>query len=198
MFRILHLSDIHIGKTYKDPENIACQIASDIDYVGLSNINCIIVTGDIFDGQIDVSDSLIDAAVNFFEVLLLEINSNQNKEQISKDDVIFVPGNHDLIREDNIDERWSKYHDFLEKFYGTIPSFYNKDYSLFKEYKDYKIAFVGFNSCEIEKRNMFDEKYISKFEKYIDENKLNECGIDKTKVIEILKSVVATEYDDYG
>ena len=47
MFRILHLSDIHIGKTYKDPENIACQIASDIDYVGLSNINCIIVTGDI-------------------------------------------------------------------------------------------------------------------------------------------------------
>ena len=34
---------------------------------------------------------------------------------------------------------------------------------------------------------MFDEKYISKFEKYIDENKLNECGIDKTKVIEILE-----------
>ena len=133
MFRILHLSDIHIGKTYKKPEDIACQIASDIDYVGLSNINCIIVTGDIFDGQIAVTDSLIDSAVNFFEVLLDEINSNQNKEQISKYDVIFVPGNHDLIRGDNIHERWSKYHDFLEKFYGTLPSFYNpKDYSLFK------------------------------------------------------------------
>lgn len=72
MFRILHLSDIHIGKTYKDPENIACQIASDIDYVGLSNINCIIVTGDIFDGQIDVSDSLIDAAVNFLRFYCLK------------------------------------------------------------------------------------------------------------------------------
>lgn len=199
MFRILHLSDIHIGKTYKKPEDIACQIASDIDYVGLSNINCIIVTGDIFDGQIAVTDSLIDSAVNFFEVLLDEINSNQNKEQISKYDVIFVPGNHDLIRGDNIHERWSKYHDFLEKFYGTLPSFYNpKDYSLFKEYNDYKIAFVGFNSCEIEKRNMFDEEYISKFEKYIDQNKLNEYGIDKTKVIEVLSSGAATEYDDYG
>lgn len=111
----------------------------------------------------------------------------------------FSAGNHDLIRGDNIHERWSKYHDFLEKFYGTLPSFYNpKDYSLFKEYNDYKIAFVGFNSCEIEKRNMFDEEYISKFEKYIDQNKLNEYGIDKTKVIEVLSSGAATEYDDYG
>lgn len=199
MFRTLHLSDIHIGRTYKEPENIACQIASDIDHVGLSTINCIIVTGDIFDGQVAVTDSLINSAVDFFEVLLVEINSNQDKEQISKEDVIFVPGNHDLIRGDNIQKRWNKYHHFLEKFYGTIPSFYNdKNYSLFKEYKDHKIAFVGFNSCEIEKRNLFDEKYITKFERHIDENKLNECGIDKSKVIEILRSEVASEYDDYG
>lgn len=199
MFRILHLSDIHIGRTYKEPENIACQIASDIDHVGLSTINCIIVTGDIFDGQAAITDELINSAVNFFEVLLVEINSNQNKEQISKEDVIFVPGNHDLVRGDDIQKRWNKYHYFLEKFYGSLPPFYNdKNYSLFKEYKDYKIAFVGFNSCEIEKRNLFDEKYISKFENYIDESKLNGCGIDKRKVIEILRSEVASEYDDYG
>ncbi len=199
MFRILHLSDIHIGKTYKEPEDIACQIASDIDHVGLSTIKCIIVTGDIFDGQVAVNETLINLAVNFFEVLLGEINSNQDKEQISKEDVIFVPGNHDLIRGDDIQKRWNKYHNFLEKFYGTLPSFYdNKDYSLFKEYKEYKIAFVGFNSCEIEKRNLFDEEYISKFEKHIDEKKLKGYGIDKSKVIEILRSEVASEYDDYG
>ena len=199
MFRILHLSDIHIGRTYKEPENIACQIASDIDHVGLSTINCIIVTGDIFDGQAAVNDELIKSAVEFFEVLLDEINSNQNKEQISKEDVIFVPGNHDLIRGDDIHKRWNKYQSFLEKFYGSLPSFYNvKNFSLFKEYKEYKIAFVGFNSCEIEKRNLFDEEYVSKFENYIDESKLNACGIDKSKVIEILKSEVASEYDDYG
>lgn len=68
MFRILHLSDIHIGRTYKNPENIACQIASDIDHNGLSNINCIIVTGDIFDGQVAVSETLINTAVCFFEL----------------------------------------------------------------------------------------------------------------------------------
>lgn len=198
MFRILHLSDIHIGKTYKKPKDIACQIASDIAHVNLNTINCIIVTGDIFDGQIAVMDSLIDSAVEFFEFLITEINSNQNKKPISKEDVIFVPGNHDLIRIDNLQERWSKYNNFLKKFYEIIPSFYNLDYSLFKKYKNHKIAFVGFNSCEIEKKKLFDEKYISKFEKYIDENKLIERGIHKEKVIEVLKSEVATEYDDYG
>lgn len=166
MFRILHLSDIHIGRTYKNPENIACQIASDIDHNGLSNINCIIVTGDIFDGQVAVSETLINTAVCFFELLLNEINSNQEEIQIGREDIIFVPGNHDLIRVDNIQKRWSKYHTFLEKFYGTIPAFYNENnYSLFKEYKDHKIVFVGFNSCEIEKKNLFDDKYIAKFEK---------------------------------
>lgn len=199
MFRILHLSDIHIGRTYKKPENIACQIASDIDHNGLSNINCIIVTGDIFDGQVAVSKTLINTAVCFFELLLNEINSNQEEIQIGREDIIFVPGNHDLIRVDNIQKRWSKYHTFLEKFYGTIPAFYNENnYSLFKEYKDHKIVFVGFNSCEIEKKNLFDDKYIAKFEKNIDINKLNKCGIDKSKVIKILKSEVASEYDDYG
>ena len=199
MFRILHLSDIHIGKTYKEPDSIACKIASDIDYNGLSAINCIIVTGDIFDGQVAVTDSLINTAVDFFETLLIEINSNQEKSQIKKEDVIFVPGNHDLIRVDDLQKRWSKYQDFLKKFYGGIPSYYfEKNYSLFKEYKEHKIAFVGFNSCEIEKRNLFDNKYISKFEKYIKESELEKCGIDKTKVVEVMRSEIASEYDDYG
>ena len=113
MFRILHLSDIHIGRTYKEPEDIAYQIASDIAYVGLNNINCIIVTGDIFDGQISTTDDLIDSAVRFFETLLDEVNKNKQSENICKEDVIFVPGNHDLIRVDNLQRRWRKYDSFL-------------------------------------------------------------------------------------
>ena len=84
MFRILHLSDIHIGKTYKEPDSIACKIGADLAYNGLSAINCIVVTGDIFDGQVKTTDALIDTAVNFFVTLLDEINSNQEKCQISK------------------------------------------------------------------------------------------------------------------
>lgn len=199
MFRILHLSDVHIGKTYKEPNSIACKIASDIDYNGLSAVNCIIVTGDIFDGQVEVSDLLLNTAVDFFDTLLDEINCNQEKSQISKEDVIFVPGNHDLIRVEDFQERWSKYREFLKRFYGYIPSFYfEKNYSLLKEYKEHKIVFIGFNSCEIEKKNLFDDKYISKFEKYINESSLNKIGIEKSKVLEVMRSEIASEYDDYG
>lgn len=199
MFRILHLSDIHIGKTYKESESIAYKIASDIDHNGLNDIKCIAVTGDIFDGQVKYTDSLINEAVNFFEILLEEINSSQEKNPISKEDVIFVPGNHDIIRVDDLGVRWSKYREFLLRFYGSIPKFYNEqNYSIFKEYKNDKIAFIGFNSCQIEKRNLFDENYISKFEKHIDNSKFEECGIDKSKIVELLKSEIACEYDDYG
>ena len=199
MFRILHLSDIHIGKTYKDSYDIADKIAFDIDDNGLSNIDCIAVTGDIFDGQVETTDLLIDKAVRFFEILLKEINNNQAQKQISKNDIIFVPGNHDLIRGDDTSTRWKKYHSFLKKFYGIIPSYYStENYSFFKEYKEQKIAFIGFNSCEIEKKKLFDEEYVSKFEKYIDENALKEKGIDKEEIIKVMQSEVTSEYDDYG
>ena len=84
MFRVLHLSDIHIGATYKDSESIACKVASDIGYNGLSGIKCIVVTGDIFEGRIKPDDLLINEAVKFFEVLLKEINYNQNDNLINK------------------------------------------------------------------------------------------------------------------
>ncbi len=199
MFRILHLSDIHIGKTYKDSDDIAYKIAFDIDDNGLSNIDCIAVTGDIFDGRVKTTDLLIDEAVRFFEILLKEINNNQVQKPISKKDIIFVPGNHDLIRGDEQSTRWKKYHSFLKKFYGIIPSYYStENYSFFKEYKEQKIAFIGFNSCEIEKKKLFDEEYISKFEKYIDENVLKEKGIEKKEIIKVMQSEVTSEYDDYG
>lgn len=199
MFRILHLSDIHIGRTYKEPDSIACKITSDIANNGLSGINCVVVTGDIFDGQAGTQQSLIDIAVDFFETLLTEINSNQEKSQIGKDDIIFVPGNHDMIRDDDCQKRWCKYRDFLEKFYGNIPSYYYlQNYALFKKYEQQKIVFVGFNSCQIEKRNLFDDTYIKQFEKYINQSTLAKSGINKEKIIDAMKSSVADQYDDYG
>lgn len=199
MFRVLHLSDIHIGATYKDSESIACKVASDIGYNGLSGIKCIVVTGDIFEGRIKPDDLLINEAVKFFEVLLKEINYNQNDNLINKEDIIFVPGNHDLIRVDSLDERWSKYKKFLKQFYGDIPVYYNtENYCVLKVYHNYKVAFVGFNSCQIEKKKLFDDKYIEKFNKHISEMSLEDYGIKKANVIEVLKNEVADEYDDFG
>lgn len=199
MIRVLHLSDIHIGATYKDSESIACKVASDIGYNGLSGIKCIVVTGDIFEGRITPDDSLIKEAVKFFEILLKEINYNQNDNIINKEDIIFVPGNHDLIRVDSLEERWSKYKKFLKQFYGDIPIYYNtENYCVLKVYHNYKVAFVGFNSCQIEKKKLFDDKYIEKFDKHVSEISLENYGIKKADIIEVLKNEVVDEYDDFG
>ena len=199
MFRVLHLSDIHIGATYKDSESIACKVASDISHNGLSGIRCIVVTGDVFEGRVSPNDTLIREAVNFFEVLMTEINYNQNGNMINKEDVIFVPGNHDLIRTEDLGKRWEKYKRFLELFYGTIPAYYNdKNYSVLKVYDDCKIAFAGFNSCQIEKKKLFDNNYIEKFSRYVTEESLEGYGIKKEHVIKALENVTADEYADFG
>lgn len=65
MLRVLHLSDIHIGKTYKDPQSIAYKIATDIAHNGLTKINCIVVTGDVFEGKAGYSEELVENAINF-------------------------------------------------------------------------------------------------------------------------------------
>lgn len=199
MLRVLHLSDIHIGKTYKDPQSIAYKIATDIAHNGLTKINCIVVTGDVFEGKAGYSEELVENAINFFDKLVTQINYNQENYKISKEDVIFVPGNHDLIRDDDHIKRWSKYKKFLEKFYGDIPDCYDKDnYSVLKKYSDHKVIFAGFNSCEIEKNMLFDDNYISKFDKYIDSNKLKENNIEKEKIIDLMKNEKSVKYDDYG
>ncbi len=198
-FRILHLSDIHIGETYKPSEDIAYKIISDIDQNGLCSLRSVIVTGDIFHGQIAFSDKLIEEAVAFFEILLEQINLNQKDNKILKEDFIFVPGNHDLIRVDDEDEKWSKYKSFLLKFYGVIPEFYNiRDFSVFKPYHKEKIVFLGFNSCQIEKKKVFSKKYLSDLNANIHADTLLAYGINKKQLINILENEEADEYDDYG
>ncbi len=169
MFRILHISDVHIGKTYKKSEDIAYKIISDIAMNGLCNLKSVIVTGDIFDGRVgvnekfDIDNNLIDEAVRFFYILRDEINKRQ-EYKICNDDFLFAPGNHDLIRTDDKDIIWSKYRLFLQRFYTTIPNQIDQEYfSVIKDYSKEKIIFVGLNSCQLVKKDgaFLDVGYIS-------------------------------------
>lgn len=207
MFRILHLSDIHIGKTYAKSEDIAYKIIFQIEKNNLYPIESVIVTGDIFDGQVGieevggklrVKEELVKEAVRFFEILMKQINLIQVDKKIEKEDFIFVPGNHDLIRDERSDIMWSKYNTFLEKFYNGFPKHYNKDYSVIKKYEHSKIVFIGFNSCKIEKRNTFDKKYIDCIDKNINNEKLSKIGAKKEDLIKLLQEEKTVEYDDYG
>ncbi|MFL0196615.1 ATP-binding protein [Clostridium sp. WILCCON 0269] len=198
-FRALHLSDIHIGKTYIKSEEIAYKIVYDITHNGLCNVRSVVVTGDVFDGQVQVNEKLINEAVNFFDILLEQINLNQDEYKLTKDDFIFVPGNHDLIRVDDYELRWSKYKNFLKGFYVNIPEYYNtKNYSVLRPYYEEKIVFIGFNSCQIEKKKIFDKKYLNMIDKNVKAETLAQRGIDKKQLIELLEKEVANEYDDYG
>lgn len=197
-FRVLHLSDIHIGKTYKPSEDIAYKIISDIDHNKMTDINCVITTGDIFEGTIITSTKLIKEAVDFYETLLKEINLNQSM-QLTKTDFIFVPGNHDIIRIDNSEEQWKKYNSFLKTFYLDLPDSYNpNDFSVFKPYHNNKIVFIGFNSCQIENKKVFDKSFTDKLRQNLSAETLKDGDIDIEKLIEILENQSTSDFDDFG
>lgn len=65
MFRVLHISDIHIGDTYKASADVAIKIVSDMEFNGLYKINAVVITGDIFDGPSGCSEELLNEAVIF-------------------------------------------------------------------------------------------------------------------------------------
>lgn len=145
LFRILHLSDIHIGDTYMNSSDIAYRIISDIESENINGIQAVVVTGDIFEGRCGENDRIISEAVNFCNIIFEELNAVTG---ITQNDFLFVPGNHDIVRTEDETKRWTKYRSFLEKFYGSLPDFYDhNDFSLLKTYDDSRIAFVGFNSC---------------------------------------------------
>lgn len=168
MLRVLHLSDLHIGNTYLDSKQIAYKLIADIVSNNNNKIDCIIFTGDIFEGNKGDSDEIIQEAVNFFNILYEHFN---NKYNISKEDFMFVPGNHDVIRNTNGKNMWDKYNSFLKKFYINIPKYYDmNNHTFIREYKDQKIVFFGLNTCEYKFENTFTHEYISSISQIIDEN----------------------------
>lgn len=196
LFRILHLSDIHIGDTYMDSEDIAYRIISDIESENINGIQSVIVTGDIFEGRCGLNDSIISEAVNFFNIIFEELKKSTN---IEKTDFLFVPGNHDIMREEDITQRWTKYSAFLSGFYGSIPIFYDSDdFSLLKIYNDSRIAFAGFNSCGLKEESIIDEKLFKNI-KIIDDAQFNAFGIDKKNLLEFVDTQTkAKSFVDFG
>ena len=95
-FRVLHLSDIHIGDTYMDSKDIAYRIISDVESENIGSIQCVITTGDIFEGCCGFNDDIISEAVKFFNIIFEELKTSAD---ITKADFLFVPGNHDIMRE---------------------------------------------------------------------------------------------------
>lgn len=195
-FRVLHLSDIHIGDTYMDSSDIAYRIISDLESESIRNIRCVIVTGDIFEGRCGENADIISEAVSFFKTILKELQSNS---QITKEDILFVPGNHDVMRTEDESIRWTKYSAFLEGFYGKLPNFYDKtDFSLLKTYDDSRIAFAGFNSCGLKQEPLFDSKLLKDIRK-LDDLVFTNCGVEKKAVIDLFDSQTNNQqYVDFG
>ena len=194
-FRVLHLSDIHIGDTYMSSKDIAYRMISDIENENLSNIQCVVVSGDIFEGKYEMNDHIVDEAVSFFNVIFEQL---KNTGKIDKSDFLFVPGNHDIIRTTDKDERWVKYRAFLKGFYDTIPEFYNKDdFSLLKVYPDDKIVFAGFNSCGLEEVSINGDA-LQKLKK-IPSEKLEQFNISPKDLLSLIADQSdAKTFADYG
>lgn len=196
-FRVLHLSDLHIGNTFLPPEELACKIADDIAQNGLKGVRCVLVTGDIFNGPSGYSESLVKTAAAFFHKLMEQINLDQGEAPLSLHDFVFVPGNHDIFWSDDQTERWQKYRDFLTLFYGSVPSYYDsEDFSVVREYQEEQIAFLGFNSCGLEKNIPHNAAYGSCAA--IPEEDYKKAGIDKKALLALLSRGDKPKYDDFG
>lgn len=196
LFRVLHLSDIHIGDTYMESSDIAYRIISDIESENISGIQSVIVTGDIFEGCCGESEKIVSEAINFFNIIFEELKSPTG---ITKSDFLFVPGNHDIIRSEDKARRWTKYSAFLKNFYGAIPDFYDlNDFSLVKTYDDSRIAFVGFNSCGLKEEPIFDPKLLNDINK-IDNSQFDTFGLEKKALLGFIESQTKNKtYVDFG
>lgn len=126
-YRILHLSDLHIGDTYLPSQDLAYKITNDIARNGLDGIRSVLVTGDIFHGPAGLNDALIQEAAEFFRTLMHELNEDCRTVELCTEDFLFVPGNHDILWRDVSEDRWEKYRRFLKEFYGNIPQWYDLD-----------------------------------------------------------------------
>ena len=196
VFRVLHLSDIHIGDTYMSSENVAYRLISDIENEGITDIKCVIVTGDIFEGKCKLTDALINEAVNFFNIIIKELQATAH---IQKTDFLFIPGNHDIIREKDTLKRWKKYDAFLRAFYGDLPDFYDSgDYTLVKAYEADKIIFAGFNSCGLKEEPLIESSVIKSFD-MIGDDCLSNFGLEKDKLLSFLNNQLNDKkFVDFG
>lgn len=184
---ILHISDIHIGNThYEKPIDIAIQIIDALENHNKKDIDCVVISGDIFDGKITNGIDRKKYAIEFLTYLECELS-------LSPTNFVIVPGNHDLIRK-NSSADFSDYKSLLESFYGK--EYYDQNFSnqfLFhtKIFEENKVAFIALNSCMVESCKL-EDKDIKWIEKVEVENHI------KDKIKEALELNKKNEWDDYG
>lgn len=196
LFRVLHLSDIHIGDTYMESRDIAYRIISDIESENISGIQCVIVTGDIFEGGCGLNDDIVSEAIGFFNIIFEELKASSS---IEKEDFLFVPGNHDIMREEDFTQRLRKYSTFISGFYGSIPDFYDpSDFSLLKSYDSSRMTFVGFNSCGLKEEPLFDAKLLKDINS-IEDSQFGAYGIAKENLLKFMNIQTKEKtFVDYG
>lgn len=196
-YRTLHLSDLHIGDTYLPSQDLAYKITNDIARNGLDGIRSVLVTGDIFHGPAGLSDALIQEAAKFFKTLMHELNEDSRTVKLCAEDFLFVPGNHDVLWRDESEDRWEKYRGFLKEFYGDIPEWYDlDDFSFLYPRHEDKLVFLGFNSCGLEKRRLYNEGVSCC--QAVEDGKYHSVGIDKSTLLKLLEAENPEQYEDFG
>lgn len=190
---ILHLSDIHIGNcNYEKAVDIAIPIIEALETHDKS-VDCVVITGDIFDGESTEKLDNVAIALDFLNYLKKGL-TKQDGSQLESQDFVIIPGNHDLKRSES-GANFESYKDLLKKFYGEL--YFNKNINsefLFttKVFKNQKVAIVGLNSCRLENSSL-ETKEIQWLE--------NIKGINegqKEKIVEALKTKKKNEWDDFG
>lgn len=169
---MLHISDLHIGRTNCKETEIRENMLQGLDnyYGGDKFIDYVIVTGDIIDGREkeEQQEQKIERAVQFFHTLIEGINEKQGRH-ISCREVFFVPGNHDI---DGDNGTWDLYQRFLQEFYkDRVPEYYDREMqTTIKICEEEKILFIGLNS------NYFSRNYDGKgnnVKAYVDTAQIN-------------------------
>lgn len=151
---ILHLSDIHIGeaKTSKDEiEELRDNIVNSLE--GYAEINMIVVTGDIFDSKPKSEEECILSEKEEIQIAKEYFEYLSERLGIKKEDILFVPGNHDMKINGTESDGLYRYRKFLDAFYtskGDVDKLYRLDKKMvIKKYKERKLLLFGFNSSLI-------------------------------------------------
>jgi len=194
---ILHLSDLHIGNfKYDDAPTLAITIANTLQDQGRT-VEIILVSGDIFDGRSRAHEKDRKFAIKFFDALISQINNKAlSALKLTRDEILFVPGNHDLVRSET--DPYKRFDDFLNEFYPSKSSSrvtMVDGYNFICDFPEKKIAILGFNSCriEIEQLQENDLDWIEKID-------LDEFKAKKEVIRKKIKDYKAQEikWDDYG
>lgn len=145
--KILQLSDLHLGRhnDYANAETIAHEVRR-------KEIDCILFLGDLIDGSCIGQADYISNAVTFFDTLIQKLNEYNSKNHLTKTDVYFIPGNHEIDRAHYTEgaKMWGRYQKFLTAFYFpfAIPSVYDQTHwSFLKQFEAEKVILLGFNSA---------------------------------------------------